>query len=69
MVYETDPITNYLTLLEKVITYLQKKDTKKRSYYNLLDMSRITFDKRLKEKSFSPSELLTIIEYINKTFE
>jgi hypothetical protein len=68
MFYDPEIITNYVTLLDKVVNLFTSKELKQLHYAEALKMNRVTFKKRLDDKSFTPDELLKLVEEINKVF-
>jgi len=68
MVYDTKIITDYITLLNKVVELFVSKKIKQLHYAKILGKDRVTFKKRIDDKSFTPEELLKIVEEINREF-
>jgi hypothetical protein len=69
MVYDTKTITNYIELLNKVVNLFTSKELTQLRYAKALNMNRVTFKKRIDDRSFTPDELLKLVEEINKGFE
>jgi hypothetical protein len=67
--YETEPIEAYIQLRDKIIHLFESGKLIQKTYSEALDFNRITFAKRIKDKSFSPEELMAIVRKINEEFK
>jgi hypothetical protein len=68
MIVDIKIIQEYIALQEKLEKLFEEAKLEKKRYYEAINLTRPTFARKLKEKSFTPDELLNLANEINKTF-
>jgi len=67
MIIDPKVIEDYNKLQEKIAKLFEDAKIEKKQFFEAINMSRPTFARKLKEKTFSPDELLALVNEINKT--
>jgi hypothetical protein len=69
MLYNTDIIKEYINISEAVYKLFTDKRIEHKPFYEKMGMNRLAFSRRIKGKSFTAQELLSICELINQFFD
>jgi hypothetical protein len=67
MVVDTKIISDFIDLQQKIEKLFIDGLLEKKRFAESVGISRLTFARKLKDKSFSPDELLKLANEINKT--
>lgn len=68
MLYDPAVIDSYIQLRDKIVSLFEEGKLKQKTYYEAIGFNKVTFAKRLKDKSFSPEELTQLVNKINSEY-
>ncbi len=68
MNYNTDIIRTYIEYLDLICQAFDTKPIQKKPFYTKLNMERHSFERKVKAKSFTPTEVLQLAELMNMSF-
>jgi len=69
MLINIDIIHSYVENLEKICKLFLETKIEQKKYYDAIGMNRLTFARKIRQRTFSPDEFLKLAEEVNKSLE